>query len=179
MSLVLLAVAGCTARDDGYTTVPSNASLSLGVAVERLLKADLRFEIAQFPAQPAGVGLEGYFVRYQSPRAPARVRRGSTVAVHVDRSPIPSPGFRTDHPPTVVVPRLSGLSYSEAVARLPEGVWLQLGTVPPLPAAASVNGFDAFVVTRQLPKAGTGRSRIRTRQRERRRFPQPCRCHVR
>jgi beta-lactam-binding protein with PASTA domain len=154
--VLLLAIAACSAKDDDNNTrVPSNATLSLGVAVERLRDAGLRFEIAKFPAQPAGVGLEGYFVRYQTPRAPALVPRGSTIGVYINRSPIPSPGFRTDHPPTIVVPGIEGLSYSEAVARLPEGLWLQLGAVPPLPADASPKGFDAFVVARQLPKAGT------------------------
>ena len=151
----MLALAGCTGGDDEHTRVPSNATRSLDVAVERLLDAGLRFRIAEFPSQPAGVGLEGYGVSLQTPRAPARVPRGSTVTVKIHRSPIPSPGFPTGHPPTVVVPRVTGLSYTEAVARLPEGVWLHLGRVPPLTAEASVNGLDAFVVERQQPKPGT------------------------
>jgi beta-lactam-binding protein with PASTA domain len=147
-------LAGCSA-DEEHTTVPSNATFSLGIAMERLLAAGLRVEIEAFPPQPAGVGLERYFVAVQSPRAPARVPRGSTVAVRVTSSLIPSPSFPTKHPPTVVVPALVGLHYSDAIARLPEGTRLALRRVPPLTPEASVNGFDAYRVARQDPAPGT------------------------
>lgn len=156
LAVVLLLIAGCAGADNEVaTTVPSNATLSLGVAVERLRAAGLRFEIADFPPQPQGVGLEGYHVRFQYPRAPARVARGSTVNVFVSSSPIPMFGSPVRHPPTVVVPRLIGLKYTQARARIPAGLWLQLGSVPPLPPDASVNGLDAFAIAQQSPKPGT------------------------
>jgi hypothetical protein len=147
-------VVGCSDEVE-YTTVPSNATFGLGLAMERLLAAGLRVEIETFPPQPAGVGLESYVVRLQSPRAPARIPRGSTVTVRVEASLQPSPAFRTAHPPTIVVPRLVGLRYPEAMARVPEGAWVQLGPVPPLTGAASVDGFDAYRVARQAPDPGT------------------------
>jgi hypothetical protein len=154
--MLLLALAGCAVGDkEDETTVPSNVSFGLGIAVPRLLDAGLRFEIADFPPQPAGAGLESYFVLVQTPRAPARVPRGSTISVRVGSSPIPSFGSPINHPATVIVPRLVGLKYTTAMARMPAGLWLQLRTVPPLPSEASVDGLDAFAVARQFPAPGT------------------------
>ena len=131
-----------------YTVVPSNASYGLGLAMDRLLDAGLRVSIPEFPRNPCGVGLEGYFVAAQDPRAPARVRRGSTVVVKVLRSPIPSPIGSRDDPEVAVVPALVGLRYSEAMSRL-GGIWPCIDEVPALTPSASAKGLDAYVVATQ------------------------------
>jgi hypothetical protein len=154
LAVVALGLAAGCGGSEEHVTVPSNASYSLGVAMERLLAADLRVEVEHFPPQPAGVGLDGYFVRVQSPRAPARVPAGTAVTVRISSSPIPSPRTGVGSRQTVTVPKLAGLRYTNAIARVPEGLWIQLGPVPPLAAEASTKGFDAFVVARQRPSPG-------------------------
>jgi hypothetical protein len=128
--------------------VPSNATRDLGSALPRLLEAGLRISIREFPTNPCGVGLEGYSVRVQFPRAPARVKRGSTIDLKVGSSPIPSPTVRANAPDHTIVPDLVGLTYSDAMKRL-EGIWVCLDEVPPLTPEASVEGFDAYIVSDQ------------------------------
>lgn len=145
---------GACDEKPAYSTVPSNATHGLGIAMDRLLAAGLRVSIREFPPNPCGIGLEGYHVRVQTPRAPARVNRGSTVEVKVLSSPIPSPISRTDSPEFTVVPDLVGARYSTAMSRL-EGIWPCIEEVPPLTPEASVDGFDAYVVATQHLTPGT------------------------
>jgi hypothetical protein len=149
--------AACAGGGDDHVRVPSNATGSLGAAVDRLLAADLRIAITWFPPQPCGAGLESYHVAVQEPRAPALVERGSVVTVKLHSSLIPSPAFPLRHPSSVVVPKLVGLRYGEAMRRLPEGLWICLDRVPPLRPEDSRAGFDAFVVASQRPAPGTRR----------------------
>jgi hypothetical protein len=145
---------GACDEKPAYSTVPSNATHGLRTSMDRLLAAGLRVSIREFPPNPCGVGLESYHVRVQSPRAPACVRRGSTVEVKVFSSPIPSPISRVDAPEFTVVPDLVGLPYSKAMSRL-EGIWPCIVEVPPLTPEASVRGFDAYVVASQHLDPGT------------------------
>lgn len=151
MALAFLG-SGCDEQPT-YTTVPSNVSFGLGLAMDRLLGAGLRVSILDFPPNPCGVGLEGYYVAAQSPRAPARVRRGSTVVVKVFRSPIPSPIGSGDDPEFTVVPDLVGLPYSEAMSRL-DGIWPCIDEVSALTPSASAKGLDAYVVATQSLEPG-------------------------
>jgi beta-lactam-binding protein with PASTA domain len=131
-----------------HVIVPSNATGDLSSALPRLLEAGLRISIREFPPNPCGIGLEGYSVRVQTPRAPARVKRGSTIDLKVGSSPIPSPTVRADAPDHTIIPDLVGLTYSDAMKRL-EGIWVCLDEVPPLTPEASVEGFDAYIVADQ------------------------------
>jgi beta-lactam-binding protein with PASTA domain len=153
--VVAVSAAACGGGEPELTTVPSNVGRDFGTAVDRLLAAGLRIRVDEFPPQAPGIGLGGYAVAVQSPRAPARVPRGSVVSVRLESSAFPSPVFPVDHPPTVRVPDLRGLRYSAATHRIPEGLWLALDAVPPLPPEASGRGLDAFVVDAQDPPPGT------------------------
>jgi hypothetical protein len=138
-----------------FTNVPSNASYGLGLAIDRLLDAGLRVSIPAFPRNPCGVGLEGYHVAVQSPRAPARVKRGSTVVVKVFPSPIPT--LITDsrpHPRFAVVPQLEGVSYPAAMSRL-DGISPCIDRVAALTPSASADGFGAYIVAAQDLAPGT------------------------
>jgi hypothetical protein len=143
--------AGCD-EEPKFTNVPPNASYGLGLAMDRLLDAGLRVSIPAFPRNPCGVGLEGYHVAGQSPRAPARVKRGSTVVVKVFPSPIPTPITDSEpHPRFAVVPDLEGVPYPAAMSRL-DGIWSCIDHVAALTPSASTDGFGAYVVdTQDLP----------------------------
>ena len=148
----------CGHRDE-WTTVPSNATFGLQLALERLEEADLRFEISSFPPLPCGIAIESYHVVLQDPRAPARVRRGSVVRLKLSSPPVPLEGDvvpTEDDPPTRDVPDLVGRRYSDflRVSRS-EGLSMCLAGIPPLPGEASHRGLDAFVVETQDPPAET------------------------
>src|SRR3989442_310866 len=136
-------LAGCNDKPK-YTAVPANTSFSLGLAMKRLRDAGLRVSIRRFPRNPCGVGLDGYFVVNQSPRAPARVKRGSTVVVRLVRSPIPSPAVEDVHPKFAVVPDLVGRRYSDAMNRI-VGMWPCIDDVQPLTASPSSPGLEPYV----------------------------------
>src|SRR4051812_5247470 len=113
-ALALLA-AGC-GGSRSYVSVPSNHGRSLDDALARLHAAGLR---ASFPAwrTPCGIGLP--VVNAQSPPAPARMRRGSTVELSSTPSPTPSPAVPKHHRRWAYVPRLVGDGFGPATARLP------------------------------------------------------------
>jgi beta-lactam-binding protein with PASTA domain len=145
-----------TAAPSAWTQVPSNATFGLDVALERLLAAGLRASIDYFPPIPGGLGLENYAVAVQAPRAPARVRPDSVVTIRLQQQlASPSVAIRADHPPTVVVPDLISLPYSEAMISLGEGLWPAIGYVESLRPENSEHGLDAWVVGAQDPAAGT------------------------
>jgi hypothetical protein len=130
-----------------YVTVPSNAERGLESSIQRLLDAGLRASIREFPPLPCGYDLLGYRVHVQSPRAPARVKRGSVVELTVRGGPIPSPTLASNRPEFTTIPDLVGLRPSD-VTRL-DGIWLCLDEVPPLTPEASKDGLDAYVVSDQ------------------------------
>jgi hypothetical protein len=68
VSACVLVLMACGHRDE-WTTVPSNATFGLQLALERLEEADLRFEISSFPPLPCGIAIESYHVVLQDPRA--------------------------------------------------------------------------------------------------------------
>jgi beta-lactam-binding protein with PASTA domain len=90
------------------------------------------------------------------PEPGTAVPGGSTVTIKIDGSPVRTPPPVPDtHPATVEVPDVVGLPYTEAIAAL-GGLYpvADLTPFPPLPPAASVLGFDAYIVTGQTPAAG-------------------------
>jgi hypothetical protein len=147
--LLLLAPLAAVAAGCGggrtYVSVPSNHGRPLDVALRRLHADGLR---ASFPAwrTPCGMGLP--FVNVQSPRAPARVRRGSTVTLSFVSSPLPSAAVPKDHPRWTHVPRLVGDDFGRVTARL-VGIW-------PCPHGAGATATTAsdLVVAAQRPSAG-------------------------
>ena len=153
--IVALASVGWGCEEESrYTTVPPNASYGLDLAMDRLLDAGLRVSIPEFPRNPCGVGLEGYHVAVQSPRAPARVKRGSTVVVKVFPSPIPTAIGVSPHPKFASVPDLEGMAYPEAMERL-HGIWPCIDRVAALTPSESTKGFRAYVVATQDLSPGT------------------------
>jgi beta-lactam-binding protein with PASTA domain len=145
---------GCD-KTPSYTTVPSNAGVGLDLAMHRLRDAGLRVSIPSFPRNPCGVGIEGYHVLGQSPRAPARVERGSTVVMRVFPSGIPtSISDSRPHPKFAVVPDLEGVSYPAAMSRL-DGISPCIDRVAALTPSASTDGFGAYVVATQDLAPGT------------------------
>src|SRR3954469_3836914 len=112
-ALALLA-AGC-GGSRSYVSVPSNHGRSLDDALARLHASGLR---ASFPAwrTPCGMGLP--VVNVQSPRAPARVRRGNSVELSFTPSPIPSAAVPKHHRRWAYVPRLVGADFGPATAGL-------------------------------------------------------------
>jgi hypothetical protein len=127
-------------------TVPSNHGRRLDDALLRLHAAGFR---AAFPAAstPCGDGLP--WVGVQSPRAPAEASYGSVVTMKFAFSPVPSPGFPARHARWTRVPRLVGLEYRFAAARL-QAIW-------PCVHVRAANGTPAWrmVVVAQRPRAGT------------------------
>lgn len=152
MLIASLLGSGVSACDEvpkpGYVTVPSNVGRDLGTALERLRDAGLQASIRDFPDLPCGYGLDRYQVFVQSPRAPARVRRGSVVEVTVVAPPIPSPVSRADRPEFTTIPDLVELRYSGVRDRL-DGIWPCFDEVPPLTPDASREGLDAYEVVDQ------------------------------
>src|SRR4051794_21626666 len=143
-ALALLA-AGC-GGSRSYVSVPSNHGRSLDDALARLHASGLR---ASFPAWRTPCGLELPVVNVQSPRAPARIRRGSTVELAFLGSAVTSPTAPKHHRRWAYVPRLVGDDFGPATARL-SAMWsCQHG------AAASRTSAARLVISAQRPAAGT------------------------
>ncbi len=87
------------------------------------------------------------------------VALGSVVTVEElsGVTPYSLPPVPDEHPTTVEVPDLVGLSYSEAVAALEIGLVpvVRVSELPPLPPDVSVRGLDAFSVESQSPEPGS------------------------
>ena len=107
--LTALALAGCGGSPS--VELPSNHGHTLDDALRRLHDAGLR---ASFPAArtPCGEGLP--WVNVQSPRAPARVDKGSVVTLKFGYSPIPSPTVPLVRPKWTYVPDLLGKDVASA-----------------------------------------------------------------
>jgi len=153
----LTALAACalltSCGDAAKTRVPPVDTTSLGEALARLHERGLSAEVDSFNALPSGTGLEGAAVGDQDPEPGAVVKRGSTVRLTMGYSPIPSPAIPFNHPRTVTVPDLVGLTWPEAEKRL-TGLWPQIVAIAPLPADKSDGGLDAFVITKQSLQPG-------------------------
>lgn len=108
--MLSLCVVGC-GSEHPFVQVPNNNNKSLDQALQRLHEAGLR---ASFPSTRESCG-SFPTVHYQSPRAPARVRRGSIVTIHFHLSPIPSFAVPKRHPKFTTVPKLVGREVIEAI----------------------------------------------------------------
>jgi beta-lactam-binding protein with PASTA domain len=143
--LAIVTLAGCGSHRP-YVNLPSNHGLLLDEALRRLHAAGLR---ASFPAArtPCGEGLP--WVMIQSPRAPARVPRGSVVMLRFGSSGIPSPAVPLHHARVTRVPRLVGREFSDAVRRL-TAIW-------PCVRVRGANGTSSsrIIVVAQDPSPGT------------------------
>ena len=116
--VAVLALVGCGAQPR-YVDVPSNHGHTLDEALRRLHAVGLR---ASFPAARTPCGDELPWVDVQSPRAPARVRRGTVVTLKFGYTPIPSPAVPVHHARWTHVPRLVGVEFRQAAARL-TAIW--------------------------------------------------------
>jgi beta-lactam-binding protein with PASTA domain len=96
---------------------------------------------------PCGNGLPS--VNTQSPRAPARVKRGSVIVLDFEPSPIPSPGVPNHHARWTHVPQLVGYEYADASQKL-RAIW-------PCVHVQAARGTSASraVIVAQSPRAGT------------------------
>ncbi len=160
VAAVLAAVAGpgggAAARPAGawsgrWVAVPRVAGRDDVIAAyARLRRAGLRtaipasFSIGSLCRPSAGT---------QAPAAGARVASGATVVLRQLRCPVGSPGGGYGQ---AVVPNLVGRSVSAAV-RWAEaaGLYWQLDRAPPLRSSVRPALLDNYVVTAQLPVAGT------------------------
>ena len=157
--LVTLVAVGCGSYETGtsrvarpvttpassFVQVPNNNNKSLAQALQRLHDAGLR---ASFPATMASCG--GFpSVHYQTPRAPARVRRGSIVAIHFLPSFHGLFAVPKRHPKFTTVPRLVGREAIEAIHRLR---YIQHCVEV---RAATATSSPRLVVVAQDPKPGT------------------------
>jgi hypothetical protein len=142
VTVLALAACGSQARVD----LPSNHGHALDDALRRLHAVGLR---ASFPATriPCGDGLPQ--VDIQSPRAPVRVERGSTVRLKFMPSFIPSPAVPKHHARWTHIPPLVGKEFAPAVAKL-NGIWPCVRLRP----AAAASATRAVIVA-QSPPAGT------------------------
>jgi beta-lactam-binding protein with PASTA domain len=160
LALVLVVVALSSARCGSATEkvyVPPVDTTNLEAALTLLAKAHLRVELTSFGPLPPGYDLGAAGVGDQEPEASTRVSEGSVVRLNMHSAyPGASPAVRIKHPPTVVVPRLVGLSWLKARERIPsDGLWVQIGRVPGLGPIDPSDVYSAYVVTGQTPAAGT------------------------
>jgi hypothetical protein len=142
--VTVLALVGCGAHET--VEVPNNHGHLLDDALRRLHDAGLR---ATFPAvaSPCGDGLP--YVNVQSPRAPARVRRGSVITLNVQALPIPSPTYPLHHARWAYVPRLVGDEYRTASRRV-VAMWPCVHV-----RGAIATTSPRLVVLQQRPSPGT------------------------
>jgi hypothetical protein len=158
---------GCVAvRHGAPVTVPRLAGRSLDSALDALLARGLRASVREFPPiatlmPEQGFGLlDVYRVVAQSARAGSRLARGRAVALTLNaprfNTPLGSIGVPA-HPGTATMPDLVGDDYGDAVAaaRAVPGIWIEVGSVGPLTAAASECGLNGLVVVAQSPAPGT------------------------
>jgi hypothetical protein len=144
MMVALLVVAGCGSHVQ-YVDLPSNHGHTLDDALQRLHAAGLR---ATFPAAkiPCGDGLPG--INTQSPRAPARVKKGTVVALTFLPSFVPTPAVPKQHARWAYVPRFVGREYVETTS-----LRAVLPCIHVEPATAT--SASRIVVVSQEPAPGT------------------------
>jgi hypothetical protein len=143
--LTAAALVGCGSLPHSVD-LPSNHGHPLDDALRRLHAVSLR---ASFPAAriPCGDGLPSIDV--QSPRAPARVRRGSVVTLRFLPSFIPSAAVPKHHARWMYVPQLVGDDFGDASKKL-RAIW------PCVHVQSAAAASDArVIVVAQSPRAGT------------------------
>ena len=143
--LIAVALAGCGSQPR-YVDLPSNHGHGLDDALRRLHAVGLR---ASFPAVRTlcGDGLPSIDV--QSPRAPARVKRGSVVTLRFMPSLVPSPAVPKHHARWAYVPRLVGEDFGGASNKL-HAIWACVHVQP-----ATAMSAARVIVVAQSPRAGT------------------------
>jgi hypothetical protein len=151
----------CTVR------VPGVGASSFTTALARVRAAGLLVAVPRFPRFTIALPeqgwnrLETYVVSGEQPAAGTRVARGSVVRLTIPPPRFPGPvatmAIPIERQPVVPAPNLVGLTYRAAFAasQAPIGLWVKVDRAPPLHAAASRCGEDAFVVSAQQPPAGT------------------------
>jgi hypothetical protein len=144
LGVTLLALSGCGSRSR-YVALPPFRGYDLSQLLGRLHDLGLR---ASFPAARAtcGTGLPAALI--QSPRPPARVKRGSTVMLKFGFSPIPSSSVPNHHARWTTVPRLVGEHPREASADL-----VAISPCFSLRPAVDTSATE-LVVVEQSPPAG-------------------------
>jgi len=141
--VLILTACGGHAR---YADLPPYRGYVLDDVLRRLHVVGLR---ASFPAAstPCGDGLPVAVI--PSPRAPARIERGSTVTLKFMFSAIPSPSVPMHHVRWTHVPRLVGEEFRHASANL-VAIWPCVH----VRAATAISG-TRLVVVAQSPRSGT------------------------
>jgi hypothetical protein len=139
-----LALVGCGSQPL-YVDLPSNHGHDLDAALRRLHAVGLR---ASFPAvrTPCGDGLPS--VDVQSPRAPARVERGSVVTLKFMYSMIPSPAVPIHHARWAYVPQLVGEDFGVASNKL-HAIWPCVHV-----QAATATSAARMIIAAQSPQPG-------------------------
>jgi beta-lactam-binding protein with PASTA domain len=145
VALLLAVLMGCDSRPE-HVDLPSNHGYGLDEALHRLHAVGLR---ASFPATSTSCGNGLPSVNTQSPRAPARIKRGSVVVLNFEPSPIPSPGVPNYHPRWTYVPQLVGDEYVEASRKM-RAIWPCVHV-----QAAGGTSASRAVIVAQSPRAGT------------------------
>jgi beta-lactam-binding protein with PASTA domain len=144
--LAAVGLAGCNSSPPDHVYLPSNHGHGLDEALQRLHAAGLR---ASFPAARTACGDGLPWVNTQSPRAPARVKRGSVIVLKFGPSFIPSPSAPIHHARWTYVPQLVGSEYADASEKL-RAIWPCVRV-----QAASGTSASRAVVVAQSPRAGT------------------------
>jgi hypothetical protein len=127
-------------------------------AYSRLRAAGFTVSVARFP--PHYNQRDFFGIATQSPPPGTKVAQGSTVEIggpYVTILGGPG-GFAGKRPASrmTTVPRVTGLSIYEALDRLQQvGVYSQVTRIPALRRSNSRRLFDAYLVRRQSPPAGT------------------------
>jgi len=129
--------------------------VTFDTALTRLVAAGYQVAVQHFPAPemrlPATPDLGQFLVSDALPTGRGTV----TLRVRPIDSPFSSLVIPNQRPSAVAVPSLVGVPYQTALGTLPAGLYVRVKRIGPLPAASSVRGLDAFVVSAQEPAAGT------------------------
>jgi hypothetical protein len=143
--VTVLALAACGSQPR-YVELPSNHGHGLDDALRRLHAVGLR---SSFPTVrvPCGNGLPE--INVQLPRAPARVKRGTAVALTFLPTPIPSLAVPIHHARWTYVPQLVGDEFGAASKTL-HAIWPCVHV-----RAATASSATHMVVVAQMPAAGT------------------------
>ena len=142
--VTVLVLSGCGSQPS--VELPPFRGYDLARLLQRLHGLGLRISFPEARAA-CGNGLPAALIR--SPRAPAHVRRGSTVTLKFGISPIPSPSVPIHHARWTRVPQLVGDHPREAEANL-VAIWPCFRLLP-----ADSTFPTELVVVAQSPPAGT------------------------
>jgi hypothetical protein len=129
--------------------------VTFDTALTRLVAAGYRVAVSRFPALGPRLPERPGFWRFLVSNALPVGRRTVTLQLRPVSSPIATLAIPNQRPATVAVPSLVGVPYQTVLSTLPPGLYLRVRRIGPLPAAASVRGLDALVVSGQEPAAGT------------------------